>query len=553
MRGTDGLRIQWRQGRRRHKHAPPNKQIVLKASGGKFTVTIPAGALPAGTDPGTLKVTPITVADTLSDGQIIAAYSLEPDGLRLSAPATLEVTLDPASVHELVGHHSGIGGDEILPLQVTGQTDTALTLTAPISHFSIAAFEDSPVQRIETRIPPHNALLGQPFTVRYRVTPRLSFKKTYTKSTPDGRHIVPPGTSSLTVNWNVKTWDSAFNAVATSGSLGDGVLNAANASNLTSYRDIDFTTKCTTQAGPFKLAFSGAVMIPADPTYALVPNAKPPAVACLAHQCCVGGVALNNSCTGTCKTDADCTKNSTISFGTDLRFTEDGHPDSATCIDPSADLAGDFVDSESSITPAFKGKQVDILAYGYTQVTYTQAQVDDMFNVNPVYQCGQSDATRTVVCAGGGATPMPAGKIDEFFMQLGADVPLADAVKSYIYSLVLDSDGDPTNNWIPQAPYDWDYFQGADLWYQIVWDHLAKKWSLSAKQVSAAQAAVAAVSTARAIIEGDAITFYVSASELPAPTGYRVTAFGHDGNFTVSSRSGDVSGANPTDPLTPMP
>ncbi len=145
---------------------------------------------------------------------------------------------------------------------------------------------------------------------------------------------------------------------------------------------------------------------------------------------------------------------------------------------------------------------------------------------------------------------MPAGAIDRFFVQLGAPVPTNDALKSYIYSLVLDSDGDASNNWIPQPPYDWDYFQGTDLWFQTKWDHTAKTWSISGTQVDATQATSAVASAVRAVIQNDAIMYFIPSAAIPAAKpGFRVTAFGHDGAYTVSSRGGDVSGGNPTDAL----
>ncbi len=57
-------------------------------------------------------------------------------------------------------------------------------------------------------------------------------------------------------------------------------------------------------------------------------------------------------------------------------------------------------------------------------------------------------------------------------------------------------------------------------------------------------------STVRATIEGDTISWWVSASEFPAAApGYRLTSFAHDGFFTVADRIADVTGANPTEPL----
>ena len=33
---------------------------------------------------------------------------------------------------------------------------------------------------------------------------------------------------------------------------------------------------------------------------------------------------------------------------------------------------------------------------------------------------------------------------------------------------------------------------------------------------------------------------------------YRLTAFGHDGTYSLEQSSGDVTGADPTEPLTPV-
>ena len=65
--------------------------------------------------------------------------------------------------------------------------------------------------------------------------------------------------------------------------------------------------------------------------------------------------------------------------------------------------------------------------------------------------------------------------------------------------------------------------------------------------------AIASPSAVRIVVLGDTISFYIPRSEVPAATAaYRVSAFGHDGAYTQSSRGGDVSGADPTLRLTPL-
>ncbi len=525
--------------------------------------------MPPGTDPSTVTVTPIVVADfadDLSGGQLLSAYRLEPEGLHLSSPATLKVTLDPTAVQELIGHHAGAGGDEILRLEVAERTSSTLALTATISHFSIVAFENSPVQRIETLMPPRDAFQGQLVEVRYRLTPRLMADNEYLKSRP-GDGLVLPGASAMAETWNVTTWDSVDNSAGVdilagvarspieppSQSAADMPMDPSMPGLTTNFRDFDFVFQCT-GVGPYGMTFEGNVGVDAMDTYAVQtnPDGTPMNILhCDEGACCFPGAG---PCGGACNSDADCMNMTTISQMLAVTVGEHGSQDSASCLMPRADPTGDFIDSISTNAPAFTGAQVDIVASGFTLATYTQMQVDAAFNgADSPYACGHSDATRTVACPDGGATPMPAGQIDTFFMKLAGPVPISDAAKRYIYSVVLDSDGDPTTDWVAQPPYDYDYFQGADRWYQAMSDRAAGTWSVTTTQVDASQATTTVPSSARAVIEGDAITWFIPASELPSPTGYRVTAYGDDGMYTPSSRGGDVSGANPTAALTAFP
>ncbi len=101
-------------------------------------------------------------------------------------------------------------------------------------------------------------------------------------------------------------------------------------------------------------------------------------------------------------------------------------------------------------------------------------------------------------------------------------------------------------------PFDWDLFQGTDRWYQLIWDHRARSWSLTVTQLGPAGRFPSSTepSTMRAVIEGNAIAFFVSMDEFPSPSpGVRLTAFHHDGNFSEETRGADVSGPDPTAPL----
>jgi hypothetical protein len=218
------------------------------------------------------------------------------------------------------------------------------------------------------------------------------------------------------------------------------------------------------------------------------------------------------------------------------------------------DPPGDFIDSISTVSPSYRESFIDILFDLAERGLLTSYDVENRtrFNKSTAY-CGTASAELTTVCPAN-VQPMPAGEYYEFTMEMAGAVPLADSGHSFIYSLVLDSDDRVENNWKFVPPFDYDLFQGADRWYQLKWNHLLKKWSVDVTQVNDQQKTTVVPSTVRASISGKTITFFVSASEVPAPKpGYRLTAFGHDGKFSQTDRGADVSGANPQEPLTRVP
>lgn len=225
--------------------------------------------------------------------------------------------------------------------------------------------------------------------------------------------------------------------------------------------------------------------------------------------------------------------------------------------DPSADDTGDFCDSISSNTPTYVCDCIDVISVTATLDDCSTTQADALFNAaGAPHGCESKDHDPSLyaVC-GANLLGMPAGGLVVVSTEFAAPIPLADPDHSYIYSLVFDSDGQPANNWKFNPPYDWDLFQGADRWYQLIWDHVAQAWTVRVTQVNDQQQTSDVPSSARAEIwDAKTITWYVSESEVPGPNAaYRSTAFGHDGNFSATDRGADVSGADPTVPLTPLP
>ena len=215
------------------------------------------------------------------------------------------------------------------------------------------------------------------------------------------------------------------------------------------------------------------------------------------------------------------------------------------------DILGDYVDSDSANADKFETQDdeviVDIEFYdSYTKgMSGLTVQID--FNES-ILKCGEVTNGRRTVCAGI-PLPMLAGEVFVAVAVMAAEIPQANPDRHYIYSLVLDSDGDEANNWV--GFLDWDLFLGTDRWYQLIWSPADGQWRVTVTQIGAGDSITAvSASTVRATIEGDTISWWVSASEFPAAApGYRLTSFAHDGFFTVADRIADVTGANPTEPL----
>ncbi len=165
------------------------------------------------------------------------------------------------------------------------------------------------------------------------------------------------------------------------------------------------------------------------------------------------------------------------------------------------------------------------------------------------FECGVLENGVLTVCPPG-AGPMPEGDVLILLMVLEEDVPLEGNEFFYIYSAVLDSDGDPGNDFQYMEPYTWDYYQGTDLWYVLYWDY--GDWTMDVSDYG--NSIWEASSNARAAIVENIVVFFIPADEISSVTpGYRLSAFGNDGQIGDGHVNGDVSGVDPTVPPLPVP
>lgn len=212
-----------------------------------------------------------------------------------------------------------------------------------------------------------------------------------------------------------------------------------------------------------------------------------------------------------------------------------------------SDPVDDLIFSISGTPPGVALAQHDIIRVFAGIFDMTGQGTQAAFG-NTVFPCDTIvDGTRTVCPSEAG--PVPAGELVVLAMVLDGKVPAEDPDHYYTYAAVFDADGAPANNFQYVDPYDWDFFQGTDRWYQLNWDPLAGQW-----QVSVFQEQQDVASSARVVIDGRVIIFFIPADEFGvARPDYRLTAFAHDGTFAPEASGGDVSGADPTDPLLELP
>jgi hypothetical protein len=226
-------------------------------------------------------------------------------------------------------------------------------------------------------------------------------------------------------------------------------------------------------------------------------------------------------------------------------------------LDPEAghellDLVRDAIDSLSGRSAAYQGSEIDIARSWVMMINGGAAFQLNAFG-NTVYPCGASDPL--VACATD-VLDMPAGETLVVAVRMDADIQTTSTERSYIYSIVFDSDGDPANDWVFNPPFDWDYFQGADRWYQAIYDHTTGEWWVDVTQLTADGSfpQLSEASSVRLVVDGPWAVWFIPTTEFevyPAP--FRVTAFAHDGFYSESSRGGDVMGADPTEPLVVPP
>jgi hypothetical protein len=210
----------------------------------------------------------------------------------------------------------------------------------------------------------------------------------------------------------------------------------------------------------------------------------------------------------------------------------------------------DWLYSISQLPPGLREAYLDML-WLHGMITDAEVeQVREWFN-DSLFPCGELVDGRLTVCSVT-AGDVPAGDLLIFAAAFDGEIPLDDPNHHYVFAVVMDGDGDPSNNFEYMMPYDWDYYQGTDQWYELGWNPDLGQWMLMLRIVRGSQMAERHTD-ARAVIAGDLVVFFIPASEVDVEMpSFRMTSFGHDGTYAPEVSGGDVSGADPTEPLIPL-
>ncbi len=215
------------------------------------------------------------------------------------------------------------------------------------------------------------------------------------------------------------------------------------------------------------------------------------------------------------------------------------------------DPPGDQIYSDPSVRPFMRAAAADILVTQRLTLEAAWALIETPLVPDGDFGCDRADELVIVVCPDSDL-PFPDEPAAWVFVGMNASIPAVEGGPGeFIYSYVLDADGDPANDWQTQGPYTWDFYQGTDTWFELIRGAEDGEWRATTSRVTADQQIEPIDLPFRVIIWDNIIWWWVPESSAPTDAPFRVSAFAHDGTYSPRSSSGDVPGANPTEGLLP--
>ena len=134
----------------------------------------------------------------------------------------------------------------------------------------------------------------------------------------------------------------------------------------------------------------------------------------------------------------------------------------------------------------------------------------------------------------GGMGPMPEGPyliLGGVLHQAPPDFPTDTEIT---YGIVMDSDGDASNDYVADPAYPNDFYQGTDRWTELT--GTPSGWSMTSTMVNGGNPTPITDSQARMVMIDNVLLLIIAASEIPVVTPlHRLTAFEHSGDWGFES------------------
>ncbi|MEM9190602.1 MAG: hypothetical protein AAGF12_15560 [Myxococcota bacterium] len=217
-----------------------------------------------------------------------------------------------------------------------------------------------------------------------------------------------------------------------------------------------------------------------------------------------------------------------------------------TCLMPTPDARGDQSYSNSASQPGLVPGYTDIVETGAVRTELTQDQVDAINDTrDPLLIPNVLHVTHP------DSAGLPAGAVVAVATRVAEPIPIVEDQIYLFYSVVFETDGRTENNWMTQGDFDWDQFQGADVFFQALFDAAGGFWTLQRILVGDDQSQTMMATDALFTIRGDMATWIIPEGELSElELRYRAATFAsRGGTFAPEDSGGDVNGADPTEDL----
>jgi hypothetical protein len=112
--------------------------MTVESDDKAVTMALSAGALPAGVDPATVKITALSPGASPAANALLASYQIAPDGLQLNSPATISMSLTfwGPTVPMPFMYSSSKGVELLADSHINVLQDTEIVkISGPIGHF----------------------------------------------------------------------------------------------------------------------------------------------------------------------------------------------------------------------------------------------------------------------------------------------------------------------------------------------------------------------------------------------------------------------------------